>query len=70
VLQHWLCFDAAAQPIYVAMQYGAREVAAMTKTPEIRFRRTRQFIDAVRETFEEASRLRAEARRKWPSADY
>ena len=42
----------------------------MTRTPEIRFRRTRQFIVAVRETLEEASRLRAEARRKWPGADY
>jgi hypothetical protein len=42
----------------------------MTETPNNRFRRTRQFFVAVRETLEEASRLRAEARRKWPSADY
>jgi len=40
-------------------------MAAMTKMMEARLRRTRRFLGAVRDTFEEATRLRAEAYRKW-----
>jgi len=45
-------------------------MAAMTKMFGERLQRTRQFLGAVRETVAEATRLREEARRKWPGSGF